>query len=319
MNDKSPDDAGLGERVICVVAKDILSLERRDLGLDDLLRPVWRERWLMLAFVLVFGLVGIAYSFIATEWYVAETVLIPVSTSSMGNLAGQLGNLSLLTSLAGINLKEGGDTAESLGVLRSQDFARQFIEQQNLLHVLLWNQWDAKAGRWKESNPRRQPDIRDAIRYFDRNVLSVMQDRETALVTVSIRWKDPVQAATWANIIVDQLNAQMRARALAEGEANIEFLDKEVTTATQMSVRAAISQLIETELQKVMVARSNREFAFRVIDHAAVPKYRAWPKRGIVAILGVLAGGLGGLLAVFINELLKRRIHWRESRSKTSH
>lgn len=316
MSDQTTDQSAISERVICVVAKDILTLERRDLGLEDLLKPVWHGRRLILTFVVIFGLAGIAYAFLATEWYVAETVLIPVSSSNMGGLAGQLGNLSLLTSLAGINLKEGSEATESLGVLRSQAFARQFIEQQNLLHVLLWDKWDAKAGRWKESDPRRQPDIRDAIKYFDRDVLTVIQDRETGLVTVSIRWKDPVLAASWANLIVDKLNAQMRARALAEGKANIDFLEKAVTTATQMSVRVAVSQLIETELQKVMVASGNREFAFRVIDPAAVPKHRAWPKRGIVAVLGVLAGGIGGLLAVLINEFRKRRPGGRRLRSE---
>lgn len=309
MNDKGPESVALNERVICVVAKDILSLERRDIGLDDLVAPVWRDRWLVLAFIVAFGLMGVLYSFLARKWYVAEIVVIPVSQSNMGNMAGQLGNLGLLTNLAGINLQEGSNTDEALGVLGSRDFARQFIEQQNLVHVLLWSEWNAKTGQWKETDPRRQPDIRDAIRYFDRNVLSVLQDRKTSLVTVSIRWKDPVKAAAWANTIVAQLNAQMRARALAQGEQNIGFLEQETATTTQMNVRVAIAQLIEKELQKLMVARSNKEFAFQVIDHAEVPKYRAWPKLGIVAVLGVLAGGLGGLLAVFIGELRKRRVH----------
>lgn len=318
MNDRVPDPPALNERVICVVARDILSLERRDLGLAELVAPVWHRRWLVLAFVFAFGFVGVVYSFVARKWYVAETVLIPASQSNMGSMAGQLGNLGLLTSLAGINLKEEGNTAESLGVLKSNDFARQFIEQQNLLHVLLWSQWNAKTGAWKESNPERQPDVRDAILYFERSVLSVLQDRQTGLVTVSVRWKDPVQAATWANMLVEQLNTQMRARALAEGEANIGFLENEMSTTTQMSIRVATAELIEKELQKVMIARSNKEFAFKVIDHAQVPKYRAWPKRGIIAVIGVFAGGMGGLLAVFISELLKRRVRWLRSRDEVS-
>lgn len=314
MNNKISGDAASGmesntlaDRVICVVARDILSLERRDVGLDGLLTAVWRGRWLMLACVLAFGLAAIMYSYLVTPWYLAETVVIPVSQNNMGGLASQLGSLGMLTSLAGINLQEGDNTAESLGVLRSHDFARQFIDDQKLLYVFFRKDWDAKLGRWKESDPRRQPDIRDAIRYFDANVLVIAEDRKTGLVTLGIRWKDPVLAATWANMIVDRLNAQMRARALTEGQANIEYLRKEMSSAKQMNVQAAIAQLIEAELQKTMVAQSNKEFAFRVIDHAEVPKIRAWPKRTILGTLGVLAGGLAGLLAVFGKDLLERR------------
>ncbi len=296
----------LGERVICVVARDVLSVDRHDTGFGGLLLAAWRGRWLVLAFVLIFTLAAVAYSFAATDWYVADTVLTPVDQTNMNGLASQLGNLSMLTSLAGINLDKHDDTAESLGVLKSRDFARQFIEDQGLLHVLLWNDWNAQTGQWKESDPRRQPDIRNAIRYFDRSVLLVNEDRKTGLVTLGIRWKDPVVAASWANMLVDRLNAQMRARALTLGEAHVKYLGEELNAATQVTVQTAIAQLISTELQKLMVARTNKEFAFRIVDHAEVPKFRAWPKRTIIVALGILAGGLAGLLAAFIYDSFRR-------------
>lgn len=315
MNHNTPDDVvsfptdhATRDRVIYVVARDILSLERRDLGLDNFLVAVWGGRWLVLVCVVAFGLMGVIYSYLATPRYDAKTLLAPVTRNEMTGLEGQLGNLGLLTSLAGISLGGGGDTAASLGVLKSRDFARKFIEDHNLLHVLLWKDWDTKAGRWKESDPEQQPDIRDAIAYFDRRVLFVSQDMKTGLVTVSIRWKDPGVAAKWANTIVDQLNAQMRARALTEGEANVEYLQREMASTKQMSVQAAIARLVESELQRVMVAESTREFAFRVIDHAEVPKGRSWPRPGISGALGVIMGGLLGLMAAFMKTLLKRRL-----------
>lgn len=314
MNDKTANDAVSrtagttpDDRVIYVIARDVLSLERRDIGLDDFLTTIWCGRWLVLIFVFVFGLAAIAYSYLATKWYVADTVLAPVSRNNMGGMVSQLGNLGMLAGLAGVNLNDENNTDESLGVLKSRDFAREFIEDQRLLHVLLWKDWNAKAGRWKESDRQHQPDIRDAIRYFDESILIVNEDRKTGLVTLGIRWTNPVTAAAWANTIVDRLNSQMRARALTQGEANIDYLRQEMASTTQMNVQAAISQLIETELQKVMIARSNKEFAFQVIDHAEVPRLRAWPKRQILLALGVLAGGLFGLVAVFIRDLLKRR------------
>ena len=99
----------------------------------------------------------------------------------------------------------------------------------------------------------------------------------------------------------------MRARALTEGEANVAYLQKALADTNVVEVRLAISKILETELQKVMLARGEKQFAFRVIDHADVPKRRSSPKRRVVLALGILAGGLAGLAAVFVRERFGRR------------
>lgn len=295
------------ERVVCIIAKDVLSLERRETGFNEaFLMAVWRGRWLIFAAVLMFGLLSAGYALLATQWFLAQTVVTPASPRNPQGLAGQIEGFGMLAELAGLNV-EGRNTGEPIAVLKSGDFARQFIEEQGLLHVLLSDEWDAPAGRWKETDPKRQPDIRDAVRYFDKNVLQVQEDKKTGLVTVGIRWKNPAVAALWANTLVDRLNEQMRARALAEGAANIAYLQKELTSASQLPVQQAVARLLESELQKDMIARGNKEFSFRVVDHAAVPKLRDWPKRTIILVIGLLFGGFFGLFAVFIHRSILAR------------
>lgn len=297
----------LPERVICVVARDVLSLERQEPASSKLIRTLWRGRWLIVGCVLGFGILSAVFSLLATEWYTAEVVLTPQASKGAQGLSGQLEGLGFLAGLASLGLG-GAHTAEPIGVLESRDFARQFIEEHGLLHVFLADKWDARLGQWKESDPKRQPDIRDAIDYFKKQVLSVSEDKKTGLVTVSIRWKNAAIAASWANEIVDRLNDQMRARALAEGEANVDYLQKQLTAATVVPVQQAVSKLLEQELQKVMVARGERQFAFRVVDHADVPKWRSWPKRRLMVALGVLGGGLVALAIIFVRELFPRAL-----------
>src|SRR5262249_40365426 len=191
----------------------------QDIDSTAFIESVWKERWLVLAFVVGFALLATAYALLAREWYTAEAVLMPAGAKSTQGLPAQLESMGLLAGLAGALV--GPHTAEPLGVLKSRDFARQFIEEQGLLHVLLADKWDARRGRWKETNPRRQPDMRDAIDYFDKQVLQVNEDKKTGLVSVGIRWRDASLAASWTNTIVARLNEEMRARALAEGEANV--------------------------------------------------------------------------------------------------
>jgi uncharacterized protein involved in exopolysaccharide biosynthesis len=137
--------------------------------------------------------------------------------------------------------------------------------------------------------------------------MRVDEDKKTGLTTIDVKWKDAAVAASWANRIVDLLNERMRARALAEGEANVEYLQKELATTTIVEVKQALARILETELQKVMVARGDKQYAFRVVDHADVPKWRSWPKRKVIVALGMLAGGLAGFAAVLIRERFARR------------
>ena len=293
-----------GERIVCVIARDVLSLERRETGFSEtFLTALWRGRWLVMVSVLVFGLLSTAYALFTTQWFLAQTVLTPASPKSAQGLGGQIEGFGLLAELAGFNA-QGRNSGEPIAVLKSRDFARQFIEEQGLLHVLLWDKWDAQAGHWKEMDPQRQPDIRDAVRNFDENVLQVQEDKRTGLVTVGIRRMSPTVAAAWANTIVDRLNEQMRARALSEGDANIAYLQKELTNASQVPVQQALARLLETELQKVMIARGDKEFSFRVVDHAAVPKLRDSPKRKIVVAIGILFGTFVGIFAVFVRQAI---------------
>jgi uncharacterized protein involved in exopolysaccharide biosynthesis len=68
-----------------------------------------------------------------------------------------------------------------------------------------------------------------------------------------------------------------------------------------------MGRVLEGEMQKLMLARGNEQFAFKVIDRATPPKQRDAPKRALIAIVATLAGGFLGLLAVFLRQALRNR------------
>jgi uncharacterized protein involved in exopolysaccharide biosynthesis len=52
-------------------------------------------------------------------------------------------------------------------------------------------------------------------------------------------------------------------------------------------------------MKNAMLANVWQEYAFRVIDPAAVPERKSWPKRLVFAVLGVFAGlVIGTIVAV---------------------
>ena len=162
------------------------------------------------------------------------------------------------------------------------------------------------AKKW-EGDEEDWPDVRDAVKYFDRKVRRVSEDRRSGMVTLSIEWKDPDVAAEWANLIATRVNEQMRQRALADARANVDYLQREIAATNLVALQQAIGRLLELELQKFMFAKGNQEFSFRVVDKAQIPKKRSRPNRALIMASSVV---LGGLLSIAI--LLFR--HYARSR-----
>ena len=265
----------------------------RYVSLLDLWAMLWKAKLFIIAVFGLFVVVSIPYALSQAEWYRANTLLAPADENSMAVVPAQLGGLA---SLAGVRIDSGG-MAQSLAILRSREFSRSFITEYDLLPKLFSEQWDAVGGTWIGDDPESRPDMRDAVRMFREDILRVDEDSNSGLVTLSVEWTDPAVAATWANTLVARLNAYMRTRALATAQTNVDYLQKELAKTNVVTLQQSIGRLLETELQKLMLARGNDEFAFRVIDPAEPPKLRVRPNRTLIVIV---AGMLGGMLSVFL-------------------
>jgi uncharacterized protein involved in exopolysaccharide biosynthesis len=271
--------------------------------LFELWGDIWRERWLIVAGAVALGLLSAGIVLLLPSWYRADVLLAPVDQKRSLGALSQLGSLA---SLAGISVGS-GDSAEAIEVLKSRDLTRAFIQEHDLLPILYAKKWDAKARTWKDPDPERHPDIRDAVRYFDRNVRTVAEDRRTRMVKLSIEWKDAKLAAAWANLLADRINQAMRARALAEAEANIAYLKTKLSAETTIELHESISEVLEREMEKLMLAQGNKDFAFHIIDHAEIAKRRSKPQRALIVVVATMVGGLLAVLFVVRRSLVTRR------------
>jgi uncharacterized protein involved in exopolysaccharide biosynthesis len=271
--------------------------------LFELWEDIWRQRWLIAAITVAFGLLSVGIVLLLPSWYRADVLLAPVDQKRSLGALSQLGSLA---SLAGISVGT-GESGEAIEVLKSRDLTRAFIQEHDLLPILFSKEWDAKAHTWKDPDPERHPDMRDAIRYFNRNVRTVEEDRRTRMVRLSIEWKDAKLAAEWANLLADRINQAMRARALAEAEGNIAYLKSKLSTETTIELHESISEILEREMEKLMLAQGNKDFAFHIIDHAEVAKRRSKPQRALVVVVATMAGTLLAVLFVLRRSLVNRR------------
>lgn len=279
-----------------------------EIDIAAILRAVWnRKIWIILATTVVTGL-AIAYALLATQWYHAETVLMARESPSSGGLASQLGRLGGLADIAGIALTQ-GSKQEPLGVLRSAGFARRFISQNDLVPVLS----DEIGAMWGDATVDPDRKLAKTVELFRKSVLAIGEDKKTGLITVGIEWKDPVMAAAWANKIPRQLNDEIRRRAIDQSRRNIEFLEQQLARTQTVSLQQALGRIIESEMQKLMLAEGTNDYALVVIDDAQPPHKRSRPQRVLLVIGMFLIGLLGSVLAAILLDPFKAL--WKEARS----
>jgi uncharacterized protein involved in exopolysaccharide biosynthesis len=256
-------------------------------SLVGLVLLLWREKLTVIVVVTITSLIGIAYALLATPVYKAEVVMTPAGQRSQ---AGNLGQLGSLAALAGVNIGSGGGGAAALAVLRSREFAEEFIRERKLEKVLVEDFDD----------PTRKRDIRDALKVFLLETRVVSEDKKAGTVSLAIFWEDPVVAAEWANAYVSKLNATLRDQALAEAERNVKFLQQEISGTDVVSMQQSIGRILEAEMQKYMLAKGAEEFAYKIVDRASPPKLRESPRRTLIVIFAALLGGvLATLLIMF--------------------
>jgi uncharacterized protein involved in exopolysaccharide biosynthesis len=196
-------------------------------------------------------------------------------------------------------LGSSGTGTESAAVLRSRDFATRFIAAEKISPVLESQMPRGWFGTGLMAGAGR-PQPQDVTSYFVNNVFSISDDRRTGLQRLSITWVDPGPAARWANAMVTQLNAQLRAAALEDAESNVRYLRQEMASASQVAVQQALAKLMQDQLEKELLARGNVQFAFKVIDIAHTPTGPVRPQLLRVMFLAVALGVFAALLVIVV-------------------
>jgi len=258
-------------------------------------RLLWGSRYLLAAFAAVCGIVAVVLALTATPIYRAEATVTPVADDRLGDAANSIaGRFGGLASLAGINLGTGSlAIQESQAVLESRRLLEEYIRRNNLVDDLM-PQGGERSTVWY------------AVKKFRETVVAITKDDDTGTTTVAVNWKDPEVAAHWANGLVALANELMRTKAIADSTRNIEFLNKQIATTSVVEMQRVLYGLIQNETQTLMLANARADYAFTVVDPAAVPEARSAPKRKLMVATGVAIGLILGALFVFGRDTVRR-------------
>jgi uncharacterized protein involved in exopolysaccharide biosynthesis len=273
-------------------------------GMVQVIRFFLRNLLLIFGLSFASGLTLFVAAAFMTPVYRAETSLVPVEESADGSLTSTISRIGGLGRLAG--LRGGGPTRsdEALAMLRSRNFISAFIDANDGLAVLYPDAWDDETGSWREGE--YVPSEQDTYLRMVESVLSTSRNKDSGIVTVAVSLHDRLVATEWANEIVRSLNQKFREYVAAEAERSIEYLYGELQKASSVELRQVIHRLIETQIQTIMLTNVRKDFVFRVIDPAVAPdaNYYVWPRRALLAFIGLVLGGFVGLGVALLREAI---------------
>jgi uncharacterized protein involved in exopolysaccharide biosynthesis len=268
------------------------------------------RNWVVLGSAALLGAVaGWVASHFMTKVYRGEVVMVPVHDDN-SPLKGAMGGIGAIASLAGVDLANVDDqTPEFIATLTSRVLLEQFIADNNLLPVLFAKKWDSATKTWRVKSGARIPTLQDGYYALTKGILTVVDDKQTHVINVHVDWKDPAQAAKWANELVDRVNQRARMRTMRNAELSIDYLNKELENTQAVEVRASIFSVLESQIDKRMMAATRPDFAFRVVDPAEAPPPNRFvrPIPLLIAGIGLFCGGLLAMVAIMISERWRAR------------
>jgi len=276
-------------------------LREDEIRLKDLVEEVWRLKWLVSALTLVFALGGLTAALVMPKMYKASVIVSPATNAPGTSMGGGVGSLVSqfggLASLAGLSIASDSRKAESVAVLQSEALTERYIRQNNLLPILFPSLWDARANRWKD--PRKVPTTWAAGQSF-KKTRTVETDLRTGLVTMTINWTDPEVAARWANGLVAMTNDYLRGKAIDESNRDIAYLNEQAGRTDVVGVKEVIYSVLESEVNKAMLARGTDEYALKVVDPAIAPESPSSPRKKLWTLLGLFCGFVAAIFGIFV-------------------
>ncbi|EGQ8277085.1 LPS O-antigen length regulator [Vibrio parahaemolyticus] len=297
-----------------------------EIDLRELFRALWKGKWIIIVTTFVFAVTAVLYALSLPNIYKSDALLAPAESSNGGGLSKMAGQLGGLAALAGVNLGAGESSQTDLAVqvMKSRQFVEAFINKHDLLVPLMAaKDWDlannklildeelynSKTGEWlREPDGLRgaTPTAQEAFEVFSKEVLSINQDKDSGLYTVSVKSYSPYLAQQWVNWLIEDINKVMRERTIAETSQNLAYLNTQLQKTSVADMQSTFYKLIEEQTKSLMLAEVQEEFVFKVVDPAVIPELKDEPKRALICVLGTLLGGMLGILSIFIRFALQK-------------
>ena len=278
----------------------------------------WKKKLFIFIFSLIIVSLAFFYALNQPNVYSSKTVLMPSNTDD--SLTSKIGAYSSLASFAGVSVPAENITKskEAIERIKSFDFFSNYIlpniKLENILAVKKWDQvnnsliydddlFDEASKNWVRdvSFPKTTiPSDQEAfIAYIEK--LTIFEKDDT-FITISIDHKSPEISYNWLKLINYNINESMRSEDIKKAQSSIDFLQSSQSSTQIQSIKEAISNLLENQMQILMLASSNDSYIFKIIEPPVIPEIPSGPNRMLIVMISSFIGVMLSMLcALFLN------------------
>lgn len=296
---------------------------KNDIELKEIIQAILQRKLPVTILTTLISLIGILYSLSLPNIYISSAQLTP--TNNEDSLSNKLSGYSSLAGIAGFNIpiETGNKSLEAIERIKSYDFFEKnflpFIKLEDLFAAKDWsrkdniiiydtdlfnsseNKWVRKADYPMESKPSNQEAF---VKY--KESLKIYEDKKTSFVVVSFEHVSPNIAKNWLNIIIKNINKLMKNLDKLQAQNSIDFLNESLTQTSLAEVKVAISQLLESQVQILMLAEASQDYVFKIIESPIAPEKKSKPSRGIICIIATFIGFILSIIISLIHHYYKK-------------
>ena len=285
-----------------------------------------RGKWIIVSVTGFISIIGVMYSLQLSNIYESKALLVPVDSSS--NISGALQSYSGLAGLAGINLPSAGNkgnSAKAIEKIGSLSFFKNSILTNIFLPDLMAvESWDLKtntlsydesifkknSSTWVRdySYPKQQiPSAQESFAVFKSKHLTIIEDKNSSFISLSIKHQSPFIAKQWAELVVKEINAFYRQKDKSASQKAVNYLNQQISITSLSEIKQVIAELLQEETKKLTLIEANEFYVYDYIDPPVVRETKSDPNRSIICILFALIGGMLGIILVLSKHFLIRK------------
>ena len=226
--------------------EDLVSSEEKtsEIDLVELLGKLWRKRLAIVVVSVMFGIVGIIYSFTITPTYTAMVTFYPVQSNAPKVSSG------LLSLVGSLGLSVGGETSTSYNIhdvllsrtLCSKVVHKKWKTEKFVDSVSLIDYWgiDSTPGKAGKEEMDAIEELRERLEW--------VEEQETSLRRLEVSMDDPQLAADMANYISGLVQIEIQFYSQQRTKADLQFLDDRIA-ATLMELELAEEAVKDFEIK----------------------------------------------------------------------
>ena len=260
---------------------------------------------------------SIFYSLTATHLYSSSAIVQINQNNGSINSTGNEATLGL-AAFAGINLNA-GPTQESLvnETIRSRDFFNYLISNSPTIlpNLIAFDHYDSLNQATVFNKELYDPSSEQFLNFYTNQelfydgirayhgVFSVSENKNGYLLFTSTH-----ESPYFAKFLIDEsikyLNKMIREKHLNETTQALSFLQIQLSKTPIIDIKNSINRLIESQLERQMLAYSNDDYIITPLDKAYVPLERSFPQRTRIVIEWSLLGFVLAFLIIFLKDLI---------------